>query len=190
MIPVAVGLDLSLTRSGIALVAEGAMAGYSFGRKGSLRETLEDRSARLDELVGSIRALLTAQDGLPKIAMIEAPANSAIGGSSHDRSGLWWQVYKMLRSLGIPVQSVITQHLKMYATGTGTKVAKEDVLLAMVRRHPLATISNNDEADALTLALIGARLIGEPVDGQLAKVYTRALDKIALPPGVSVAPDF
>jgi Holliday junction resolvasome RuvABC endonuclease subunit len=188
--PIAVGIDLSLRATGVGVVGALSMECGRFGRDGRRDESLDMRLARIEELVAEIEDFTCRRPQLPLIAVLEAPATSAAGGSTTDRSALWWFTYKMLRGYDIPVVSVITQHLKIYATGKGNKLDKEEVLVAMIRRHPAAPIRNNDEADGLTLATMGARLIGRPVDGDLAKTYTRALDKIVVPEGVDVAPDF
>jgi crossover junction endodeoxyribonuclease RuvC len=197
--PISIGIDLSLTSTGVGVVgtdthaieSAGIVAEcYRYGRSGKRDEPILMRLDRIEAIVYSIEALLTTSERLPLIAVLEAPATAAAGGSAHDRSGLWWLTVKMLRGYGIPVVSVITQHLKIYATGKGSKLDKEEVLLAMVRRHPWAPISNNDEADGLTLAFMGARILGQPLDGKLAQLYTRALDKVTLPEGLDVAPHF
>lgn len=186
--PIAIGLDLSLTGTGVGFVGhdDGAPEIPRFecsrhGRPGKRNESLEQRLSRIEDIVSEIHSRISENLEWPRLAVIEAPATSAQGGSSHDRSGLWWLTYKMLHQQAIPVVQVTTQKLKIYATGQGTKVDKEGVLVAMLRRHPEAPIRNNDEADALTLALMGARLLGEPVDGKLAQQYLRALDGVELP---------
>lgn len=186
--PIAIGLDLSLTGAGVGFVGHNDDAPldpvfktYRFGRPGKRDEPLEMRLARIETIVDSIADAISGHMEWPRIAVIEAPATSAAGGSGHDRSALWWFTYKMLRQQGIPVVQVTTQKLKIYATGKGNKLDKEEVLIAMLRRHPEALIRNNDEADGLTLACMGARLLGQPVDGKLAQIYLRALDGVALP---------
>ncbi len=176
--PVAIGVDLSLTRTGVALVGSGNPGAecFSFGRKGKNDEPLLLRNERIDDTVRFIQGIVADGTEWPKIAVVEYPSTAAAGGHSLDRDALWWLTLKMLWAEGIPVVSPVTQKLKIYATGKGTGVDKAAVMLAMLRRHPDAPFQNDDEADALGLAYMGARLIGEPLDGKLAKDYVRALD--------------
>ena len=67
-----------------------------------------------------------------------------------------------------------------YATGKGN-AGKDEVLLAASRRYPHAPIVGNDDADAVVLAAIGARLLGEPVEDSLPKTHLDALAKLTLP---------
>jgi len=75
---------------------------------------------------------------------------------------------------------VTTQQLKIYATGKGTKVDKDDVLAAMIKRYPDVEIAGNDGADALALAALGAHYFGcrlRPVP----QTHERALAMVAWP---------
>ena len=80
----------------------------------------------------------------------------------------------------IPYQGVPVGTIKKHATGKGN-AGKDEVLLAVSRRYPQAPIVNNDQADAVTLAAMGARLLGEPVEDSLPKAHLDALAKLALP---------
>lgn len=177
----AAGFDLSLTRSGVAVVGPGGIRCESFGRKGKRSESLRDRHERITALVGNLAGYLREQGELPQVATIEDNPFGTVGGSKHDRSGLWWMLYDRLAKLGIPVVEVNVAKVKIYATGRGSRLEKDDVLLATVRRHPDAPITNNDEADAVNLALIGARLAGYPYEVSLPQTHLRAMDGLEMP---------
>ena len=81
---------------------------------------------------------------------------------------------------GVPVLPVPPSCRAKYATGKGN-AGKDEVLLAVARRYPHAPVGGNDEADALVLAAMGARLLGEPVEDSLPKAHLDALAKLALP---------
>lgn len=178
--PTAIGVDLSLVRTGVGVVGPEGFECYSFGRTGKRDEDLWIRQARIEDLVNGVQSIIAAGMEWPKIAVVEYPSTAAAGGSTLDRDHLWWSTIKMLRREKIPVVIPITQQMKIYATGHGTKHDKEEVLIAMMRRHPTAPITNNDEADAFTLAMMGARLVGEPLDGKMPQTHTRALDKLVV----------
>lgn len=100
---------------------------------------------------------------MPTLLSIEAPAFSRVQGHQHDRSGLWWFIYRAAAVRGIPVIAPTTNQRMQYATGKGN-AQKDIVLAAALRRWAAVDLQGNDEADALILAAIGARLMGLPID--------------------------
>lgn len=100
----------------------------------------------------------------PELSVIEAPAFSKNGGMAHERAGLWWHLYGMLVNVGAPILVILPNLRAKYATGKGT-AGKDEVMLAAARRYPEASITNNNEADAVVLAAMGARFIGQKIDG-------------------------
>lgn len=173
-----VGLDLSLTSTGIAYV-------YPSGRgvtarvtsKGKAGATLDQRYARLQHIASSVTELIR---GDLDLVVIEAPAMSRTTGHQHDRSGLWWLVVSWLRGHSIPVAEVAPTARAKYATGRGN-AAKDDVLSAVIRRYPHVDVNGNDEADALILAAMGARWLGQPLELGLSIPQISAMDKVAWP---------
>lgn len=113
------------------------------------------------------------------LAVIEAPAYDSRTGHQHDRSGLWWRIIDRLLEHHIPVVEVTTGGVKKYATGKGN-APKDAVLLHVARRYPHVDVQNNNEADALILATMGARALGHPID-EVPKVNAAALDAVAWP---------
>ena len=177
---IALGFDLSLTGSGVGAVGPNGIESFTFGRKGKRGEPLAMRLERIETLADECVNVVHYYMEYPLIATIEDAFNSG-QGSSHDRAGLFWMVASRLSKLGIPTVLVHNTKVKIYATGRGSGLSKDEVLLATVRSHPTAPIENNDEADAVNLALMGARLIGQPVDGELPKVRLRAMEGLTLP---------
>jgi crossover junction endodeoxyribonuclease RuvC len=188
-----VGLDLSLTSTGVALIdtATGDVQVDRVTSKGRKDATLEDRHARLHNLRLDI-CLKTAKADL---VVIEGPSfGQARQGGQHDRAGLWWIVVDWLKTpddaegWGKRVVEIAPASRSKYATGKGN-AAKDAVLAAVVRRYPQVEVSGNDEADALVLAAMGARHCGHPID-TLPKTHLAALDAVAWPAliGTEVAP--
>lgn len=180
--PTALGFDLSLTRSGVARVGPEGIECFSMGRAGKRDEPLQMRHSRIFDLARDLVETAVAEcTEWPLIAAIEDNPFGARGGSAHDRSGLWWQVYHELDQHGIPVVQINVAKVKIYACGRANKLEKDDILLATVRRHPNAPITNNDEADAVNLALMAARLVGMPVEESLPQTHLRAMDGLEMP---------
>lgn len=180
----AVGVDLSLTGTGLARVSgwNGHELRASTALMGSdaAGETVTARADRLTDLAARIVNYCHGAD----LVCIERPAYSSNTGSATDRAGLWWLVVARLhRGLGIPVADVVNNHLKMYATGSGA--AKKDAVLAeTVRRYRKLTprIADNNEADALQLAALGFhRLTGHAIV-ELPQQHTRAVTAVKWPP--------
>jgi crossover junction endodeoxyribonuclease RuvC len=81
---------------------------------------------------------------------------------------------------GSPVVEVAPALLKKYATGKGN-AGKDEVLAAAIRRYPMANITCNDIGDAVVLAAMGARHLGEPIESSLPQVNHTAMEKVAWP---------
>ena len=56
--------------------------------------------------------------------------------------------------------------------------ARDVVMISAVRRYPAADITDNNQADAVILAAIGARLAGHPIDDPLPMANQTALTKL------------
>jgi crossover junction endodeoxyribonuclease RuvC len=170
-----VGLDLSLTATGIARVGtvsepEGV---FTIKSKGKKTDTVADRAQRLNDLDHSIRVMIPSG----ATVVVESPAYNQTGGSHHDRSGLWWLVVSSLVAQRYRVIEVPPQLVKKYATGKGN-ASKMEVMAQAIRRYGGFGIDNDNEADALVLAMIGRRLIGSPRD-DVPKINLSALDSLA-----------
>ena len=114
------------------------------------------------------------------LVVIEQPAYSQSGGSTHDRSGFWWMVVGRLLAAEVPVAEVTPGGVKKYATGSGSS-GKDAVLAAVIRRYPAVAVSGNDEADALVLAAMGARWLGAPLEASLPAVNLQAMEAVRWP---------
>lgn len=176
----AIGIDPSLTRTAVAFATSDGLEGHSLPTKGKAGATLQQRADRIQHITDWVNDLIRDRGELrPPPIYIEGPSHGNATGHHHDRSGLWWAIVSALHRetpAGM-VTEVPPTTLKVYATGKGN-AGKDEVLLALARRHDWFPATNNDEADACVLALIGARLAGHPIDGDLPKSHLRALDKL------------
>ncbi|MFC4912555.1 hypothetical protein [Actinomadura gamaensis] len=168
-VPTVIGLDVSLTSTGIA-IGHRLTRVTSTGRKA---DSLAVRCGRLRQLADQIDAQVRDVD----LVVIEQPAYSRSQGSAHDRSGLWWLVVDRLHGRGIPVAEVAPTSRARYAAGRGN-AGKDEVLAAAIRRYPDVPISGNDEADAYILAAMGLDHLGHP-PVVVPQTHRAALDKVA-----------
>lgn len=184
---IVVGLDLSLTSTGIARVCTDHRRVESVERvtsKGNADASLNDRHSRLHNLRRDIGLKCADAD----LVVVEGPSYGSKTGSQHDRSGLWWIVVDWLINdleqdgWGKTVVEVPPSTRMRYATGKGN-AAKDAVLASVVRRYADVDVTGNDEADALILAAMGARHLGAPIDDPLPKTHLAAMDAVRWPNG-------
>ncbi len=164
------GLDLSLTSAGIArCTVDGdqvsthaqAIATDPSGKG------LDGRWLRLNWLAGKLADAV----GVPHLVLVEAPTYARnVTGSAHDRAGLWWlTIDRIMQAAPLAeVAEVQSSHLKVYATGKGTRVGKPAVIAgARAAWGHLFEIPSgkgaDDIADAVTLAALGAAVLGHPL---------------------------
>ncbi len=159
-----VGLDLSLTSTGIAVkdrtwtVTSEAPDNGRDAKKKKLPPTLDQVCERLDRL--SLEIVGRIADQKPDLLVVEAPIYTASGGGASERAGLWWDVVRAFRRR-CQVVKVAPTSLKTFATGSG-KGGKAGVLLATGRHFPWFQ-GGDDESDALWLAAMGHQYLGEPL---------------------------
>lgn len=180
--PTVVGIDTSLTSTGLALLRDTGIPVLARVRSaGKKDDTLAMRFQRLDKLGASIIAFV--QEAKPDLVVIEGPSMASQHGHPHDRSGLWWLVAFSLHKLGLPTMEVPPNNRIKYATGKGAGplASKDAVLTAVVRRYSDIEVANNDEADAVLLAAIGMRMLGAPLEPSLPQANLDALTKLKLP---------
>jgi crossover junction endodeoxyribonuclease RuvC len=153
-----VGLDLSLTCTGVAVATQDGAITDRITSKPTKDATLRERVARL----GMMAALTCDHATGADLIVVEGPSYGSTTGHQHDRSGLWWLVVGKLSGL-YPVVEVAPGTRMRYATGRGN-ASKDDVLSAVIRRYHHIDVNGNDEADALILAAMGARFLGHPLE--------------------------
>jgi Holliday junction resolvasome RuvABC endonuclease subunit len=150
-----IGLDPSITSTGLALVQDGQVIELgntkSTGKKGA---SYDDWLARIDKVHRQTR--VTLSDWLDQhvidLAVIEAPSHGSKFGNPHERAGLWWRLYKDLSSWGISIKTLAPKSRAKYITGNGN-ADKTEVLAAA--RERWGEIPNHDLADAVGLAMWG-----------------------------------
>lgn len=169
----AVGIDLSLTSTGLASVQRsGRIEIHNVQSVGKKDDTLYQRNERLcsiaNEVVDWARGATAPARSVnaAHLVAIEAPSYGSRFGSAHDRSGLWWLVVAALRADGLNVVMVPPQVRAKYGSGAGN--SKKDVVFAHVVEQYTdllgKPIPNDDVADAIVLAAMAARHLGFPLE--------------------------
>jgi crossover junction endodeoxyribonuclease RuvC len=187
-VTIVVGLDLSLTASGVASIELGVPLSVrmcEIGRDGANSDPLATRFSRLRGTAGEVIAPCLGAD----LVVVEQAAFGSSNGHVTDRAGLWWLIVGRLMALGIPVVEVRIAERCTYATGKGR--ANKDAIVATVARRydtiPLSELTNNT-ADALILAAMGARALGHPIEVSLPKTHLAAMAKVDWPVALNSTP--
>jgi crossover junction endodeoxyribonuclease RuvC len=164
------GVDLSLTHTGIAAIHPGRpVVTHAILSRPFRVDDLTHRSARMRFIASQIFGYAEQQFDA---VVIEGPSYNSRDGKAFDRAGLWWMVVGRLTAREVPVIEVTPTAVKKYATGNGT-AGKDQVLAAVIKRYPNIDIPGNNEADALVLAAMGARAYGQPIETSLPKTHQR-----------------
>lgn len=176
---VVVGLDLSLTAPGIAriLSACGAEPAHAVATTLDRVPTDEkDRGLVLHEAAErvAIRASnLAAMVGGERLAVMEALLLQSTNGKAMERAAFWWMVRAQLETRGFLVVSVhptSRRSIAMDATARAewrdapkakkSLAGKRAVLASVRRRWPGVVLPDDNAADALVCAEVGAHALG------------------------------
>jgi Holliday junction resolvasome RuvABC endonuclease subunit len=149
-----VGLDLSLTATGMACSVGGGM----------WTDTIRTKTRghdRLDYILSNVCEAVRGAD----LAVIEGLAFDA-HDTDRKNAGLNWMVRHALWLKGVPYALIAPATLKQYATGKGS--ADKDVLLVAGNLHlPPFFVDHepdDNEVDSAWLAAAGCRWLGQPID--------------------------
>lgn len=167
--PQVVGLDLSLTATGMTL-PDGQPMTISPGK--GLHGV-----ARLEQIRAAVFSAFAPRG--TALVVVEGPAYSrALGAGHHEASGLWWLIAYELTARGIPYAIVSPTALKKYATGRGN-ATKPDLRMALYQRAGL-DLRDDNQVDAWWLRSMGLDHLGHaPVS--LPAAHRAVLGKVAWP---------
>lgn len=192
---IAGGLDLSMTSAGIAKLRDGRpVLLESVGHKGSGATSWVNR---INRIVSQSRAITRVLGRDCDLVAVEAPLTFAGGpnnGDAFDRYAVFIGVCSQLMSWKTPFVVINNQTRVKWVTGKAfspksplTQAEKKRAVLDAVRATwaPWAAhIRNDDVADALAMAEIAARGLGEELPFPIERRQVAALEGMAWPEGV------
>jgi len=152
--PLAIGgMDQSLTSFGFARVCGGQAKAWRV-ETGKLRG-----DERLEVLLEHVRDAAMGLD----VVIVEGLAQKAAGSSLLDLAGLLALVGHELWKMRVPYVVVSPYRRAAYITGKASSPKDQCLAAAIKRFAPVADLTGNDEADAMTLAHMGADHYGCPL---------------------------
>lgn len=145
-----IGIDASLTATGIVVLTSGAPEPLPYWS--TVITSKQNGATRLIEIRQQVKAYLHGAD----LIVIEDYA-WACKNQAHQMGELGGILRVMFQESGIAWQAVNPSHVKKFTTGKGN--ADKDLMLLNVFKRWGAEFSTSHEADAYTLARIGAALM-------------------------------
>ncbi|MBY8884818.1 hypothetical protein K7472_08155 [Streptomyces sp. PTM05] len=178
--PRVIGLDLSLTSTGVA-GADWARAFRPGRRRGH---------ERMEWLCGHVATAVEDAD----LVMVEGAAYAQGGQAGHhELAGLWWLITQHLWRRRVPYAVANPHHRTIYATGRAnpaqewpqaqrSRVAKGMVRSVVVERYGVECEGPGryDQADATVLAAMGLDWLGYPTV-PVPDTHRRALEAVRWP---------
>jgi Holliday junction resolvasome RuvABC endonuclease subunit len=153
-VSVAVGIDPSLTCTGVALIRDGEVETRRVVSP-NIGASLLARRNRIRKAVAGILAPIPPQVA---VTVIEVPHSRQQFGAQNERVALYWILVDQLLARGPVIEVAPSQRAKL-ATGNG-RATKDQVVSAARAAFPAARIPDDNVADAVGLAWAGARWAG------------------------------
>lgn len=176
-----VGLDLSLTATGIAVthdqVGEPRLACRTVSPRRRPSDNIIDH-VRLHETFQAVAAALACK---PDLVVVEwLPAVTGTGGAPLRLAELHGALKHFMWAKGHRYVDVNPSHVKTYATGKGN--AKKDLVRAEItaRYGGLLHIGTTDEADATALLALALDAYGQPL-AEVPPTNRAAVGKVTWP---------
>ena len=192
-----VGIDPSLTSCGIAILGDESIYApvdirslSAIGNPGRETDGWDERS---DRIVRQTRRVLECIPRDADLMVIEdLPSHVKLLPSFRDRCSLWQGIYSAVRARRTPIAVCNPATREKWATGKvvrdlSTKERKARVLAAVREQWPDTRIGNDDIADALTLAAMGALKLGWTLPFEIKERHHKGLDVVAWPKEIAHA---
>lgn len=176
---VVIGLDLSLTAPGIARILEpwgdepAHAVATTLDRVPTTEQdrglVLHEAAERIAQRAGALTALTTGE----RLAVMEALLLQSANGKAMERAAFWWMVRAQLELRGFEVVSVHPTSRRSIAMDDAARAewrnapkhqkaaaGKRAVLASVRRRWPGVVLPDDNAADALVCAEVGAHRAG------------------------------
>lgn len=173
---VVVGIDASLTKTGIGVVvSDGTAVGKHLTHDRPVEKAKRARYGMTDTPTLSERrdCIVRAANQVVNnalnatLAVVYDPTGRALasGAARQDGPGYWWEIVGALLKNNIPVARVMDTSARKAVTGPRPKgesreAAKVATALAVRKLYPTVDIASDDVADALAAAHLGAVALG------------------------------
>ncbi|MGH3998062.1 MAG: hypothetical protein ACRDTJ_11435 [Pseudonocardiaceae bacterium] len=168
-VPRVLGLDLSLTGTGVADGGAATRTVFAGDRRDE---------ARLDWIVTEVFDRYLDRLWLPDLVVMEGLSYGSTGGKAAERAGLHWLIRVGLHTLGVPCAVVPPATLKVFATGKGS--ADKTAMAISALKRAGVEFGDDNQCDAWWLRAMGLAHLGAPVV-DLPMAHLRALGKVAWP---------
>lgn len=171
------GVDLSLTGTGLASIDDQFGEPYVHTKVLTSKPdngTVHNRYKRLEAIASRVIKFCEGSN----LVVIEGPSYASAGRGTFDRAGLWWWVVSILELTEVPCIEVPPNTRRKWATNNG-QASKAAVAVAVGRMWPEVTTVDDNDADALALATIGAQILGMTVPERAHQ--PASLTKLLLP---------
>lgn len=171
---IAVGLDPSLTCSGVAIAN---------GTEVTTRRVMAPNQgksllARRNRIRFALDGILTPIPHRVDVTVIEVPHSKQQFGAQNERIALYWFLVDQLAARGPVVEVAPSQRAKL-ATGNG-RATKGDVVAVTRAAFPEAQIPDDNVGDAIALMWAGARWVGAEMPTYLPG-QEEAFERLAWP---------
>lgn len=182
------GIDPSLTSTGLAILdGTTPVWRYHWGIDGHKHDGTVARNRNLRRVVKHIGDVIATQQF--DMAAIEARAHGARYGNPGEREALRQSLISLLdggrRDIPkVPMAFVNPKTRALWAVNDGN--ADKKAILAAVREWwPGLYVANDDEADAMVLALMAAMRLGEPMPFPITQRHHGGIAKLEWPKGLT-----
>ena len=177
---IAVGIDPSLTSTGVAVLVDGKPELYQrYGRDGHNGATYTTRSRRVRRVIREVTQAALA-GGVPDVFVIEEhPYAVGNQGNEFDRAAVWHGIFGNMDARDIPGVVVNNSTGKSWVTGAG-RADKSEVIAVVEEWYGITLddwkkLHRGDVADALGYATMGAYKLGDPLPFEPKERHRTAL---------------
>ncbi|WP_100813053.1 hypothetical protein [Microbacterium lacus] len=170
------GVDFSITGTGLAILGDNGATDTCTIKPPKDDGTVQSIAERLTFIADKAEAWSDLARG--DFLVFESPLHHAPSAHRGKILGGWWiTAARLARAVNDSALVVSPKTRAKYATGNGN--ADKKAVLEQVRaRYPQFVVRNDNEADAVALVAIAARMLGRPIDPDLPETNLSALQAL------------